>query len=254
MNGWTVSEAKRAVVVPWIQGEAIGCLEASQLKHICWGSIWQHISTCRSGILESSLFSRSRVLCESIASQSQSPPAKISSGKLRLALLPNMKKKPGRRDLDYSAGSAASNAVATGLRPTLLVMRSKPNKLHVERATPLCLSFLLPVLSNFRWAIGPNHPNQPHCTTLSFLSLSKFKMINLCLPDLEKQCNSTKSFTCFRSSHAFVSHVFNWPLIMPTVDDWTIGFNLDILFSLRNRSPRHDEWHYHALAPGGCPS
>lgn len=88
------------------------------LKHICWGSIWQHISTCRSGILESSLFSRSRVLCESIASQSQSPPAKISSGKLRLALLPNMKKKPGRRDLDYSAGSAASNAVTTGLQPT----------------------------------------------------------------------------------------------------------------------------------------
>ena len=61
----------------------------------------------------------------------------------------------------------------------------KLSKLHVERATPLCLSFLLPVLANFRWAIGPNHPNQQRCTTLSFLSLSKFKMINLCLPDLE---------------------------------------------------------------------
>ena len=66
----------------------------------------------------------SSVLYESIASQLQAPPAKISSGKLRLALLPN-KKKRGRRDLDYSAGSAASNVVAGGAAaegPTFVVV------------------------------------------------------------------------------------------------------------------------------------
>ena len=45
------------------------------------------------------------------------------------------------------------------------IFRANPKRLH----TPLCLSFLLPVLSNFRWAIGPNHPNQPHCTTQFFV-------------------------------------------------------------------------------------